>query len=113
MYDATIHDVPAPISRARALALAGIIGPLSFTTLVVVQGFLLADYSHVRLPISALAAWPTGWIQDINFCLRQPPDGVRLRPASWRSQRGKDHQFALLLMNGIGIFLAGVFHGRW
>ena len=37
------------------------------TTLVVVQGVLLPDYSHVRMSISALAAWPTGWIQTLNF----------------------------------------------
>ena len=53
--------------RTSTLALAGIIGPLSFTTLVILQGLLLPDYSHVRLPISALAAWPTGWIQNVNF----------------------------------------------
>ena len=52
---------------ARTLALAGIIGPLLFITLVVVQGFLQPEYSHVVLPISALAAWPTGWIQNLNF----------------------------------------------
>ena len=53
--------------RRSALAVAGIIGPIWFTTLVVMQGLLLPDYSHVRLPISALAAWPTGWIQNVNF----------------------------------------------
>src|SRR6187401_1332118 len=61
------NNVPARIPRLRMLALAGIVGPIWFTTLVIIQGFLLADYSHVRLPISALAAWPTGWIQNINF----------------------------------------------
>lgn len=55
--------------RTSTLALAGIIGPIWFTTFVILQGFLLPDYSHVRLPISALAAWPTGWIQNINFCV--------------------------------------------
>ena len=111
MYDATIHDVPAPISRARALALAGIIGPLWFTTLVVVQGFLLADYSHVRLPISALAAWPTGWIQDINFFVF----GSLMMAFAFGLHREVQPTrqgiigFVLLLMNGIGIFLAGVF----
>ena len=53
--------------RTSTLALAGVIGPIWFTTLVVLQGLLLPDYSHVRLPISALAAWPTGWIQNVNF----------------------------------------------
>ena len=54
-------------ARARALALAGIVGPIWFTLLVVLQGFLQPDYSHVRSPISALGAWPTGWIQNLNF----------------------------------------------
>ena len=53
--------------RMRRLALAGIVAPIWFTALVVLQGFLQPDYSHVRLPISALAAWPTGWIQNVNF----------------------------------------------
>ena len=44
--------------RERGLALAGVIGPIWFTTLVVLQGLLLPDYSHIGLPISALAAWP-------------------------------------------------------
>ena len=51
----------------RTLALAGLIVPAWFTTLVIVQGVLAPDYSHVALPISALAAWPRGWIQNLNF----------------------------------------------
>ena len=47
--------------------MAGLIGPVLFSTAIVVQGAMLPEYSHVRLPISALAAWPTGWIQNINF----------------------------------------------
>jgi hypothetical membrane protein len=53
-------------SWAWASAWAGILGPLLFTTLVV-QGRLQPEYSHVRMPISALTAWPTGWIQFLNF----------------------------------------------
>lgn len=53
-----------PIAR---LAIAGIIGPVWFATLVIVQGILQPDYSHVAMPISALAAWPTGWMQNLNF----------------------------------------------
>src|SRR5262245_10660801 len=54
-------------SRVRTLALAGIAGPVLFTALVILQGLLIPEYSHVRLPISALEAWPTGWIQRLNF----------------------------------------------
>jgi hypothetical protein len=49
------------------LAMAGLIGPVWFVTLVVVQGILQPDYSHIRMPISALAAWPLGWVQNLNF----------------------------------------------
>jgi hypothetical membrane protein len=48
-------------------AAAGLLAPVWFTSLVVVQGRLQPDYSHVALPISALAAWPDGWVQTINF----------------------------------------------
>ena len=54
------HDEGRRLARASALAVAGIIGPVFFTALVVLQGFLVPEYSHVRMPISALAAWPTG-----------------------------------------------------
>ena len=49
------------------LAVAGLIGPVWFVTLVIVQGILQPDYSHIRMPISALEAWPAGWIQRLNF----------------------------------------------
>ena len=48
-------------------AIAGLIAPGIFTALVVVQGWLQPDYSHIALPISALAAWPYGWVQAVNF----------------------------------------------
>jgi Protein of unknown function (DUF998) len=57
---------PLPI---RWLAIAGVIGPLFFIALVVAQGMLQPDYSHIAMPISALAAWPAGWMQNLNFFL--------------------------------------------
>ena len=56
-----------PTVPLKPLAYAGIAGPVVFTVLVIVQGVLQPDYSHVRLPISALAAWPLGWIQETAF----------------------------------------------
>ena len=96
------------------MALAGIIGPIWFTTLVIIQGVLLADYSHVRLPISALAAWPTGWIQNINFFVF----GILTMVYAFGLHRGVQRTrqgstgFALLLVSGLGILLAGVFPFR-
>lgn len=107
-------------SRARSragdrmqtwLAAAGIIGPLWFTTFVIVQGFLIPDYSHVRLPISALAAWPTGWIQRINFYVFGTSIiafAVGLNRGIERS-RARDIGTALLLMSGLGVIVAGIF----
>jgi hypothetical membrane protein len=51
------------------LWLAGIIGPILFASLVIAQGLLQPDYSHVGQPISALAAWPLGWVQNLNFAV--------------------------------------------
>jgi hypothetical membrane protein len=58
---------PPAVPNLARLALAGLIGPVLFITLVIVQGVLQPDYSHIGMPISALAAWPAGWIQNLNF----------------------------------------------
>ena len=93
------------------LALGGIIGPLWFTTLVIAQGFLIPDYSHVRLPISALTAWPTGWIQKINFYVF----GISIIVFAVALNRGIERMWArdiatvLLVMSGVGVIAAGVF----
>jgi hypothetical protein len=49
------------------LAIGGVVGPIWFVTLVIVQGILQPDYSQIAMPISALAAWPAGWMQNVNF----------------------------------------------
>jgi hypothetical membrane protein len=54
-------------TRAVALSIAGIIAPIWFITLVIIQGILQPDYSHITMPVSALAAWPAGWMQRLNF----------------------------------------------
>ena len=97
--------------RASALALAGIVGPISFTTLVVLQGLLLPDYSHVRLPISALAAWPTGWIQNVNFYIAGVLTiafAVALHHGVQRTRRA-GAGVALLGLGGLGLVWAGIF----
>ena len=89
-------------------------GPILFTVLVILQGLLQPDYSHVTEPISALAAWPAGWIQNLNFFASGTlmtafvlglNYGVRPSP---RGIAG----FALLLLGSIGIVLGGVFPWR-
>ena len=54
-------------TRGVALSIAGIVAPVWFITLVILQGVLQPDYSHITMPVSALTAWPAGWIQRLNF----------------------------------------------
>jgi len=99
------------IFDAKTLALAGIIAPVGFSTLVIVQGFLLPDYSHVKMLISALAAWPTGWIQILNFCV----SGALIVAFAFGLHMGVEPTrrgtiaVALLAAGGVGVIGAGVF----
>jgi hypothetical membrane protein len=100
--------------RARTLALAGIIAPVWFTALVIVQGLLLPDYSHVQQPISALAARPTGWIQALNFYVT----GILMMAFAFalhdavQATRLGHAGFALLVLGAIGVVLSGIFPWR-
>ena len=91
--------------------MSGVVAPLWFTALVVLQGWLQPEYSHVTMPISALAAWPTGWIQNFNFYVA----GALAMTFAWAldavvapTPRGRAGN-ALLFLGGVGLVLAGVF----
>ena len=78
------------------------------------QGLLQPDYSHVRLPISALAAWPTGWIQSLNFYVTGAlmiVFALALHRGVQPTPRGSAG-IAFLAMGGVGIVLAGLFPWR-
>jgi len=95
----------------RRLALAGLVGPFWFTALVILQGLLQPDYSHVALPISALAAWPLGWVQILNFLVvgvLMAAFGVAVHLGILPARRGVIGP-ALLVANGIGIVIGAVF----
>jgi len=96
----------------KVFALAGIIGPIWFIVLVVVQGVLQPDYSHIAMPISALSAWPLGWLQNLNFfvfatLMAAFALGLQavIRPTPFGLVG-----IALLLASSVGAFMAGVFH---
>jgi hypothetical membrane protein len=95
----------------KLLAIAGMLGPISFVTLVIVQGILQPGYSHSAMPISALAAWPMGWIQDLNFWLFAAllaAFTVGLDGAI-RTTRFGVVGIVLLLGSSFGLFWAGLF----
>ena len=94
----------------RTLALAGIIGPIVFTALVILQGLLQPDYSHVRMPISALAAWPAGWLQVLNFYICGALTIAFAVGLHMRMQRSSGLVgVSLLVAGGVGLILAGIF----
>lgn len=107
----TICRVAPRPSRLTPFALAGIAGPCVFTALVVFQAARQPDYSDVELPISALAAWPLGWLQNLNFyvfgaLLIAFAAGLHL---GVRPTPGGVWGPAVLAAGGVGTILAGVF----
>ena len=94
-----------------ALGLAGLIGPLIFCALVIAQGMMQPDYSHIAMPISALAAWPAGWLQNLNFFVLATLNAaftVGLHNAIQPTRFGFIG-IALLVGSCVGLLLAGVF----
>jgi len=78
------------LAWAPALAVAGIAGPVMFTVVALVQSLLRPEHGLVAHPISALAAGPSGWVQDVNFLVIGPlliayAIGLHLgvRPVRW------------------------------
>jgi hypothetical membrane protein len=105
---------PRYISIMKRLAMAGIIAPIIFTLLVIVQSVLQPDYGQVTQPISALSAWPLGWVQNLNFVVvgsLMIAYAVGLDRAVQRGRAGWI-AFALLVASGLGIILAAVFPWR-
>ena len=93
------------------LGIVGIVGPLFFIALVIVQGILQPDYSHIAMPISALAAWPAGWMQSLNFFVFSILNAAFTIAVhnTVRSTRFGFIGIALLFASCVGMFLAGVF----
>jgi len=101
-----------PARRPLAsIAIAGMIGPLVFIALVIAQGLLQPDYSHIAMPISALAAWPAGWMQNFNFfllCTLNAAFAIGLHTAI-RATRFGVIGILLLLTSSLGLLFAGLF----
>jgi hypothetical membrane protein len=100
-------------SPAARLIVAGLIAPFPFIALVIVQGVLQPGYNHVTQPISALAALPLGWLQNLNFYIVGTlliAYAIGLRFAV--RQAGAPVGPALIALSGVGLILSGVFPWR-
>jgi hypothetical membrane protein len=92
------------------LAIAGMIGPVLFITLVILHGMLQPDYNHIAMPISALAAWPAGWMQNLNFFMFGTLMAAFIigMNGAIRPTRFGLVGVALLLASCVGIWIAGL-----
>ncbi len=94
-----------------ALAAAGIAGPVMFAVVALVQSLLRPEHSLMTHPISALAAGPSGWVQDMNFLVFGSlmiayAIGLHL---GVRSSRAGVVGLVFLVLSGVGLVWAGLF----
>lgn len=118
---------PPWIARRQAGG-AGLTVPVLFIGLVAVQGFLYDDYGHVSQPISALAAYTYGWVQNLSFLIcgiLMIIFGAGLRSTLARAlktahpqghahpsalqKRGASVGPVLIMASGVGLILSGIF----
>jgi hypothetical membrane protein len=98
-------------SVIAALASAGIVGPLIFATLSFAQSLLRPEHSLIADPISALAAGPHGWVQNVNFFhfgLLMIAYAIGLHLGVSPMRRGIVAP-AFLVLSGFGLIWAGLF----
>lgn len=99
---------------AARLIVAGLIAPFPFIPLVILQAWLQPGYSHVAHPISALAALPLGWLQNINFYVLGTlmiAYAIGLHFSIRRAPRAAIGP-TLVALSGVGVILSGVFPWR-
>lgn len=95
----------------RLLLACGVIGPLFFITVFLIEGATRPDYSPLRHPISSLSYGDWGWMQRTNFVIT----GLLLFAFAigfrrvLRSSNGSVWGPRLIGLAGIGLIGAGIF----
>jgi hypothetical membrane protein len=102
----------APARPATLAGWAGILGPVLFTVAFLAQDAVRAGgYDPIAEPVSALAAGPSWWVQQLNFVVfgvltlvfaAGLQVGIRRTRLGWLGP-------ALLFVSGIGLLLAAAF----
>lgn len=101
-----------PDRSLSLLAWAGIIGPVLFTaTFMAQEASRRSEYDPLAEPVSALAAGPNGWIQQVNFVVfgLVTIAFVLGLHRGLRPTRAGIAGPALLFLSGIGLLLAAIF----
>jgi hypothetical membrane protein len=95
----------------RLLLACGVIGPLLFIVVFLLEGATRANYNPLRYPVSSLSIGDLGWIQAANFFMVGSllfAFALGLRRAL-RTSRGGVWGPLLIGLAGIGLFGAGIF----
>lgn len=104
-----MSSTPSP--AVRWLGLAGLAAPVGFTVSAVTHSLVWAEHSLWRDPVSALAAGPQGWVQDLTFVVAGVlliAFGLGLHLAL-RPSRHVDPGPGFVALFGVGLVGAGVF----
>jgi len=105
-------DVATDRRWDRALASAGIAGPVLFTAGFLGQELLrIEEYSPIAEPVSALEAGPNGWLQQVNFVVfgvLTIAFALGLHRGVRPARRGSAGP-AVLAVSGVGALLAALF----
>jgi hypothetical membrane protein len=103
-----MDEQPAALKRWLS---CGIIGPLLFIVVFLIEGATRADYNPFRYPVSSLSIGAFGWIQAANFLMV----GSLLIAFSLAVRRvlgvsrGVAWEPLLIGLSGVGLFGAGIF----
>src|ERR1051325_11589555 len=95
------------MTRVRQLLYAGVVGPLVFIVVFLIEGFTRLGYSQWRHYVSQLATGPGGWAQVANFLVCGTL--VLAFVVALRGVTGSVAAPVLLGLFAIGLLVAGVF----
>jgi hypothetical membrane protein len=102
---------PSTVSTPRVLLGCGLIGPVWFVVVFLIEGAIRSDYSPLRHPVSSLAIGDWGWTQRVNFVITGTlllAFAIGLRPALKRYGAGFWAPLLIGLVS-VGLIGAGVF----
>lgn len=106
-----MHYDKALTKRHSIRALAGMVGPVLFVGIFLIEGWLRNGYDPLSMYVSALSLGPLGWIQIANFIVFGTLLLIFTSGVADEFKKGKASKAGpiLLLISSIGFFFSGPF----
>ena len=86
------------VGQRQLATWAGIIGPLLFVAIFMIEGFLRPEYNWLTTYVSALSLGRRGWVQIVNFILFGALFLVFMRAVAAEFQSGKASKWGIILL---------------